>query len=66
MARRHTEEDKLQLARKIRAYRQKHNLSQEELARIIHTSVFSISRWERGKHYPPASTIKLMNILGIL
>ncbi len=47
-------------------YRQAHNMSQEDLARLIGTSVFSICRWERGKHYPAQGNIKLMKLLGVL
>lgn len=66
MSIRHTPKEKQVLSDKLKEFRKINNLSQEELARKIRASVFSISRWERGKHYPPASTIELMRILKIL
>ncbi len=66
MSKRHSQKEKEILARKIKEYREKNNLTQEELADMIKVSVFSISRWERAKHYPPASTLKLMKMLGVL
>lgn len=35
---------------KIKEYRQKHNLTQEELARKLDIPAITISRWERGKN----------------
>ena len=55
-----------QLSETLKGYRIQRNMSQEQLARLIGTSVFSISRWERAKHYPPQTTIKLMKLMGIL
>jgi len=66
MSRRHTDNDKEKFAAKLKAYRQKGNMTQEELARMLDTSVFSVSRWEMAKHYPNASVMKLMKILKIL
>lgn len=66
MSRRHTDNDKENFAVQIRAYRQAHNVTQEGLARMLDTSVFSVNRWETAKHYPNASVIKLMKILKIL
>ena len=54
------------LALSLRKYRISRNISQESLAKLIGTSVFSVSRWERAKHYPPETTIKLMKLLGVL
>jgi DNA-binding transcriptional regulator YiaG len=59
-------EKKSELAKKLVDYRLGHNMSQEDLAKFIGASVFSISRWERKMHYPPETTLKLMKILGIL
>jgi DNA-binding transcriptional regulator YiaG len=53
-------------AQTLKKYRLEHNLSQEELAKLIGTTVFTINRWERAKHYPPQSTLKLLKLLGIL
>ena len=66
MSRRHTDIDKEGFARQLREYRQKNNMTQEGLARMLDTSVFSVNRWETAKHYPNASVIKLMKILKIL
>ena len=35
---------------KIKEYRQKHNLTQEELARKLDIPTITISRWERRKN----------------
>ena len=66
MSKRHTPEIKKAFAKKIREYRIKHNMSQEEFARLLSSSVFSISRWETAKHYPTSPVIKLMKISGVL
>ena len=66
MSNRHTPDMKREMAQALKKYRAKNNMTQEELARLVNTSVFSINRWERAKHYPTASAIKLMKILGIL
>jgi len=52
MSRRHTQQDKEQLAAQLKVIRQERNMSQEELARLLGVSVFCISRWENAKHYP--------------
>ena len=59
-------EKRLQLSESLKKYRRQHSMSQEQLAQLIGTSVFSISRWERAKHHPPRTTIKLMKLIGIL
>ena len=38
--------------REVRALRQGLGLTQEELARLLHVSVRTISRWERGQSFP--------------
>jgi len=58
--------DKEEFAARLRAYRKEHNMTQEELARMLDASVFSINRWETAKHYPNSSVIKLMKILKVL
>ena len=35
---------------KLKEYREKHNLTQEELARQLDIPTITISRWERGKN----------------
>jgi len=54
------------LASTLYNYRVNHSLSQEQLAHLIGTSVFSVCRWERGRHYPSQTTLKLMKMLGVL
>lgn len=66
MSKRHGQLDKENFAIQLRAYRNQHNLSQEELARMLDTSVFSVNRWETAKHFPNRPIIKLMKILKIL
>jgi DNA-binding transcriptional regulator YiaG len=66
MFKRHNSDKKLEIAKKLIEYRKKNNLSQEELARLVNSSVYSISRWETAKHYPTSSAIKLMKIAGVL
>ncbi len=39
-----------QIAKKIKEYRQKHELTQEQLARQLDIPTITISRWERGKN----------------
>jgi DNA-binding transcriptional regulator YiaG len=59
-------QSKLELAQSLKRYRLQHAMSQEALAKLIGTSVFSVNRWERSKHYPPQTTIRLMKLLGVL
>ena len=66
MSRRHTDIDKENFGSLLRAYRKEHNMTQEGLARMLDTSVFSVNRWETAKHYPNSSVIKLMKILKVL
>ena len=66
MSSRHCKIDKENFAIQLKHYRKEHNLSQEELARMIDTSVFSVNRWETAKHHPNRSIIKLMKMLKII
>jgi len=66
MSKRHGALDKENFALQLRAYRKVHNISQEELARMLDTSVFSVNRWETAKHYPNGPIIKLMKMLKII
>ncbi len=66
MSRRHSDNDKENFADKLRAYRQERNITQEDLARMLDISVFSVNRWETAKHFPNRSVIKLMRMLKIL
>ena len=45
-------------AKKIKEYRERKFLTQEELAKILNVSFVSISRWERGKFKPNMETKK--------
>ena len=45
-------------AKKIKEYRERKFLTQEELAKILNVSFVSISRWERGKFEPNMETKK--------
>lgn len=39
-----------EIAEKIKEYRQKNDLTQEDLARRLDIPTITISRWERGKN----------------
>ena len=39
-------------AQKIREYRERKLLTQEDLAKVLNVSVTSITRWENGKFEP--------------
>lgn len=41
----------------LRERRETAGLSQEELARRVGVSVFTVSRWELGKHSPPVDRL---------
>lgn len=66
MSRRHGQIDKENFASQLKLYRNEHNLSQEELARMLDSSVFTVNRWETAKHFPNRPVIKLMKMLNIL
>ena len=44
-------------ALKIKEYRQRKFLTQEDLAKVLNVSVTSVTRWENGK-FEPAMQIK--------
>ena len=56
-------------AKKIREYRERKFLTQEQLAKILNVSYVYISRWERGKFEPNMETKKklvtLFNEIGM-
>ncbi|MFH1777008.1 MAG: helix-turn-helix domain-containing protein [Candidatus Omnitrophota bacterium] len=66
MSSRHTQSDKQQIAAQLKNYRRGKKMTQEELARMLATSVFSVNRWETEKHHPNSSVIKLMRMLKVL
>lgn len=45
-------------AKKIREYRERKFLTQEELAKILHVSYVSVCRWETGRFEPNMATKK--------
>lgn len=46
------------LGRKIREWREKHGISQEELAKKLGVTQEAVSYWENGKKHPKRSTFK--------
>lgn len=56
-------------AKKIREYRERKFLTQEELAKILNVSYVSICRWETGRFKPTMETKKklvaLFNEIGM-
>lgn len=51
----------MNLAKNIRSYRQKNNLTQEELAKKLNISRQSISKWEGGKATPTVENIVMLS-----
>ena len=45
-------------AKKIREYRERKFLTQEELAEVLNVSYVSVSRWETGRFEPTMDTKK--------
>ena len=55
----------LDYARKIREYRERKFLTQEQLAKLLGVSYVTISRWETGMFKPNMETKrKLVNMFG--
>ena len=50
-------------AKKIREYRERKCLTQEELAKILNVSYVSVCRWERGRFEPTMDTKKKLVVL---
>ena len=48
---------------KVRNLRERHHLTQEELAQKIHVSRNAVSKWETGKGYPSLDSLKLLAAL---
>jgi len=48
---------------KIRALRERHNLTQQDLATSLGVAVANISRWENGKHKPSPMACKALDNL---
>lgn len=50
-------------AEQIKALRQRHNLSQTVLARVLNTSPSTIRQWEIGQKHPSGPSQRLLQIL---
>lgn len=48
---------------KIRALRQRHNLSQAVLATVLNTSLSTVRQWEIGAKHPSGPSLKLLDLL---
>lgn len=51
----------MELGNRIKKFREKTNLSQEELADKVYTSRQTISNWENDKTYPDVNSLKLLS-----
>ena len=51
----------MELGNRIKTFREKINLSQEELADKVYTSRQTISNWENDKTYPDINSLKLLS-----
>lgn len=51
----------MELGNRIKKFRKKTNLSQEELADKVYTSRQTISNWENDKTYPDINSLKLLS-----
>ena len=51
----------IDFAKKIKEYRKRKFLTQEEFAKIIGVSVLSVNRWENGKFEPTMQLKKKLN-----
>ena len=48
---------------KIRALRERYNLSQAVLASVLNTSLSTVRQWEIGDKHPSGPSLKLLNLL---
>ena len=56
----------MEISNRIREERDKHGLSQEDLAREVYVSRQTISNWETGKTYPDVQSLLLLsNLFGV-
>jgi transcriptional regulator with XRE-family HTH domain len=44
--------------RNLKAAREAKGLTQEQLARLLDVTVYTVSKWEREEHEPPAETMR--------
>lgn len=49
--------------KRIRALRDRHNISQSVLAAVLNTSVSTVRQWEIGDKYPSGPSLKLLHLL---
>ena len=49
--------------KKIRALRDRHNISQFVLAAVLNTSVSTVRQWEVGDKHPSGPSLKLLQLL---
>ncbi|MBI2432793.1 MAG: helix-turn-helix domain-containing protein [Candidatus Hydrogenedentes bacterium] len=50
-------------ARKIRALRQRNQLSQAVFASVLNTSLSTVRQWEGGQKHPSGPSLKLLELL---
>lgn len=50
-------------ANDIRALRERHNISQAALAKLLGTGVGAVRQWEQGGRHPAGTALKLLNML---
>ena len=50
-------------SRKIRALRQRFNISQAVLASVLNTSLSTVRQWEIGDKHPSGPSLKLLSLL---
>ena len=50
-------------SKRIRALRDRHNLSQAVLASVLNTSLSTVRQWEIGEKRPSGPSLKLLNLL---
>ena len=48
---------------KIRALRDRHNISQSVLAAVLNTSLSTVRQWEIGEKHPSGPSLKLLDLL---
>lgn len=51
----------MNISNQLRNYRKKLNISQEELAEVVHVSRQTISNWENNKSYPDLQSLVLIS-----
>jgi len=54
-------EDKMTFSEKLKYLRKEKGVSQEELAKVIHVTRQSVSKWETGTAYPDMEKMKILS-----